>query len=311
MQTSEFELIKRLTRKIPRSLRLEGSVSDDAGLLKMKSKLCVLSTDTLVEGVDFRSAQGNWAQIGRKALAVNLSDHAAMGAEPVCFTVALGIPESFAVASLETLYAGMMALARQFKVLFASGDISKAKTFFIAITVVGSTSRDKPVMRHGARPGDWLAVTGELGGSILGRHFDFEPRVLQGVFLRKNFRPTAMIDISDGLLQDLEHLLRASRVSCRLHLEAVPVSGEALKQARGSKALGRRFALTDGEDFELLLSVPPGVKSKLDQAWKRKFPKVKLSWLGRMRAGSGEIEYYENQKKINAPHYRTKGFQHF
>ncbi len=311
MELSEFELIRCLGRKIPRPVRLPGCLTEDAGTFKSGIGPLVMSTDVIVDGVDFHSAAGYWEQIGRKALAVNLSDLAAMGAAPVCFTCALGIPRSFRARSLERVYQGLMGLARRHRIRFAKGDISRSKTFFIAVTVIGSTEGRTPVPRSGARPGDWLGVTGSLGGSFKVKQFEFEPRVREGNFLLKNFRPHAMIDISDGLLQDLGHLLRASGAGCRLQLDALPISAAARKAHPKKNQAQIQAALSDGEDFELLLTVAPAQKERLERAWKRRFPGVKLSWIGRIIPGKSQVEFYEHEKKISRAKFKQGGFRHF
>ena len=311
MELSEFELIRRLGRKIPPRLRLPGSLTDDAGALKTVVGHAVMSADVVVDGVDFRSTAGNWEQIGRKALAVNLSDLAAMGAAPVSFTCALGIPKSFQARSVERVYHGMMRLARQQGIRFAKGDISRSATFFIAITVLGSTGEKPPIARSGAKPGDWLAVSGSLGGSFKAKQFEFMPRIREGRFLLEKFRPHALMDISDGLVQDLGHMLRASGAGCRLQLEAVPVSAAARKAHPGQIRAQLQSALSDGEDFELLLAVAPAQKMGLERAWKRRFPGVKLSWIGRFVSGKPQVKFYDHEKEIPGGRFRQAGFSHF
>ena len=210
---------------------------------------------------------------GRKALAINLSDLAAMGAEPTAFLIALGISSSMKKSWILRFYKGMMDLAKQYNVKCVGGDITRAKEFFVSITLIGQAKQEEIIRRAGARNGDWIAVTGNLGGSILKHHYSFEPRIKEARFLTTQFRPTSMIDISDGFLQDLEHILKASGVSAEIHLDKIPVS----QDARNLES-----ALTGGEDFELLFTMPQNTKSALEKVWAKKFPKVQLSWVGKI-----------------------------
>ncbi len=297
----EFELIKRLKRKIPRKMQgPKPGIGDDAAVLPgAGSEAWLLTTDAVVDGVDFQLGRIKPQDAGRKALAVNLSDIAAMGGEPAAFVAAIGIPAGFSAAWVEKCYDGMVRLARQYKVLFVGGDVSRSRTFFISIALLGRAPRREVVLRSGAKAGDWIAVTGRLGGSIHGRHYSFEPRVREARFLARNFKPTAMIDISDGLAQDLGHVLKASRKGAQIDLNSIPVS---------AAAKGLKGALSDGEDFELLFTIPASRKKPLQRRWKRQFPRLRLSFIGRVTHGK-QIEWKLNGKKTAAP--ARAGFQHF
>jgi len=290
-----------------------------------KDKQLVISTDVIVEDVDFRIKKGvshhfrekvtdpflRPEQVGRKALAVNLSDIAAMGATPTAFVISIGKPCYVTDAWLKRFYVGLLALAKQYNVACIGGDFSKSKEFFASVTILGEMSQGQVVKRSGAMAGDWIAVTGSLGGSILRHHYDFTPRVQEGRFLAEHFTPSAMIDVSDGLVQDLSHILKASKVGASLDLEKIRVSSEAKRLAQGNcrKALGR--ALSDGEDFELLFTVSPRHKRMLEKNWTKKFPKVPLSWIGRICGKTSRIAWRRDGKKVAAPKLAQKGFSHF
>ena len=310
MKTTEFKLIQRLRSRIPASLREPAGLRDDAAVLPWGREKLLLTTDTLVEGVDFLRRRASPESVGRKALGINLSDMAAMGGEPLYFTVALGIPPGIPAGWLERLYRGIMDRARTFRVICAGGDISAARELFITIGLAGRAGPGKkPVLRNGAKPGDWIGVTGWLGGSILGHHLDFVPRVREGQFLRC-WGVRSMIDISDGFLQDLGHILKESGTGAQLEISAIPVSAAAVKKARGHRAKALEYALSDGEDFELLFTASPQKAAKLEAAWAGKFPRVPLSWVGRITARKSGTRWAEQGKPCAAPRLQKKGFQH-
>lgn len=322
----EFAFIEHLRKKVPASRKVCVGIGDDAAALSIsKGKQLVVSTDVIVENVDFKIKKGVRPHfpikgpdpflspeiIGRKALAVNLSDIAAMGAKPTAFVISVGKP-SYATASwLKRFYKGLLTLARQYGVICIGGDFSKSKEFFVSITIFGEALPHQIVKRSGARQGDWIGVTGALGGSRLRHHYDFTPRIREGLFLSSNITPTAMIDISDGLVQDLSHILKASKVGAVLDLDKIPVSSDAEKMARRnvSKALER--ALSDGEDFELLFTVSSREKRVLEKQWKKRFPRVPLTWIGKIEGKVPVICWRRKGKAVPAPKLSQKGFSHF
>lgn len=306
----EFALIEQIKKKVPRTRYAALGIGDDAAVLKaVRGGDLVVSTDMLVEGVDFILKKLSSEKIGRKALAVNLSDLAAMGAEPLAFVISIGKPRHASAQWVLRFYDGLLTLAREFRVDCIGGDLSGARELSVSITVFGKTRR--PVTRGGAEPGDWIAVTGRLGGSILRHHCDFTPRVREGIFLAKKSAATAMIDISDGLCQDLTHILRASGVGAALDLERIPISADAKKLSCGNKAKALGRALSDGEDFELLFTVPPRCKLALEPEWRRRFPKVPLTWIGRIERETPRIRWMLHGKLVPAPKFLKKGFGHF
>lgn len=322
----EFSFINYLKKKIPGTGQVSVGIGDDAAVLSVaKGKRLVVSTDVIVEDVDFRIKKGvrplyrergsdpflSPEKIGRKALAVNLSDIAAMGARPTAFVISIGKPGYVTVAWLKSFYKGLLALARQYNVACVGGDFSKSKEFFASVTIFGETLPHQIVKRSGAKPGDWIAVTGSLGGSLLRHHYDFTPRVREGLFLARHVKPTAMIDISDGLVQDLSHILKNSGVGAVLDLDHIPVSRDAKKMNRESEKKALVSALSDGEDFELLFTVSPRAKRKLQKVWKKKFPKVSLKWIGKIDGEVPHISWRRNGEKITPPKLVRKGFSHF
>jgi len=311
MDISEFELIRRIVKQIPKNLREIEQLRDDTAVIAPNRAFRqLLTTDAIVENVDFRLNEARPEDIGKKALAINLSDIAAMGGTPEHFTIALGIPQSMEAAWVKRFYSGVLSWARRYNVVCAGGDISRAPIFFASITVLGH-SKSAPILRRGARSGDWIGVTGQLGGSRSGHHLYFKPRIEEGQFLADN-SIHAMIDLSDGLIQDLGHVLEQSKVGCELELTAIPIAKAAQRPTRGrSSAKALEAALTDGEDFELLFTASSAVRKKIDSCWKKKFPKTKLSWIGKITHERKKWKWLENGKTCGPFVTKQKGYQHF
>ena len=297
---------------MPLSSRVLIGIGDDAAVLGVgKSKKFVVSTDVIVEDVDFKIKTLSPEKIGRKALAVNLSDIAAMGALPTAFVISIGKPSYITASWLKRFYKGLLTLARQHHMACVGGDFSRSKEFFANVTIFGEALPRQMVKRSGAKPGDWIAVTGVLGGSLLKHHHDFTPRIREGLFLVKYAKPTAMIDISDGLVQDLSHILKASGVGAMLDLDKIPVSPDAKKINRANKEKALADALSGGEDFELLFTVSPRRKRRLEKIWKKEFPKVSLKWIGKIEGKAPQISWRRDGKKVAPPRLIRKGFSHF
>ncbi|MFN8521826.1 MAG: thiamine-phosphate kinase [Chloroflexota bacterium] len=282
-EIGEFGLIRRLVARIepadrdplaPPSVG-EMLVGDDAALWTPEAdRNEVLTTDTLVEGVHFRTTTTSWGDLGWKAMAQNISDVAAMGARPTLGFVTLGIPRHTRVADLDELYDGIGDCLHRFGARLAGGDTVSSPIVFISVTVVGQVAG--PGLRRGAaRPGDALAVTGTLGDSIAGLEilesavvtsdsFDTDaaalvsahrrptPRVAEAQCLAEHGVRAGM-DLSDGLLGDVGKLAFASGLSALIEIDRLPVSS-ALVHTRGNQA--RATALAGGEDFELLVAGP-------------------------------------------------------
>src|SRR5437773_134835 len=186
----------------------------------------------LLEGSCFRLAEAGPRRVGRKAMAVNLSDIAAMAGLPVAAVVSLGLPRQGGLALAQELDAGLREMADAFGVAIIGGDTNSWDgPLVISVTLLGEPTGRSPVTRGGARPGDWLVVTGPLGGSILGKHLDFTPRIHEALALHRECDLHAMIDISDGLAADLHHLCAESHCGARLRAEAIPIAPAALQLA--------------------------------------------------------------------------------
>jgi thiamine-monophosphate kinase len=280
MESMERELISWLRENLPPHPLLRLGLGDDAAVLRMAGvDECVITVDLLTDQVDFELSKVDPRRVGRKALAVNLSDLAAMAAKPLAGVIALALPRGgtacghgsphpsplpvgdvkSAMELAVALYEGMLPLAERYDLAIAGGDTNSWDgPLAISITLLGAVTPRGPLRRDGAKPGDRILVTGAFGGSILGRHLDFEPRVTEALELHARYDLHAGIDVSDGLSLDLAHILEESRCGAVIDIDAVPVADDARRLAKrlgdGSTALDH--ALADGEDFELVLAVP-------------------------------------------------------
>ena len=288
---NEFELIARLTKSLPTNPCVVTGAGDDCAVLDfgLPDRWLLFKTDAIVEGIHFTQDTPP-EKIGRKALARCLSDIAAMAGTPSAALVTLALPQTFDVKYIEAVYDGLSALAQKHGVAIVGGETTtNPERILISIALLGFVPRGKAVPRSGAKTGDAIFVTGELGGSLAGKHLDFEPRLAEARWLEENFPLHAMIDLSDGLAGDLRHILKASRVGAELLKTAIPVSRAAKLRAKegGSAKPALVAALSDGEDFELLFTVAGADAVKLLDAWKNRFPKLKLSCIGKITAGEG------------------------
>lgn len=254
---------------------LIAGIGDDAAVWQpSRSHRSVITTDALVDGVHFRVGGMSAQEIGYRALASNLSDIAAMGARPVLATVALGVPPNLPLDLLD-LYRGMLPLCAASGCALAGGDVTRAPTLLLSVTVVGEIRPSRLRLRSGVRPGDVIAVTGPLGASragldladnqdmlppslrdqALAAHRRPEPRLREGAWLAAGVSVRAMMDISDGLSTDAARLAHAS--GCAIVLEGAPVAPAAEAAARAQGLDPQTYALAAGEDFELLVAVKP------------------------------------------------------
>ena len=257
----ESQFIAWLRKRLPPHPLLRLGPGDDAAVLHLAgAEECVLTVDLLTDHVDFELAQVDARRVGRKALAVNLSDLAAMASRPMAAVVALALPKKGGKALAVELYEGMLPLAERYELAIAGGDTNSWDgPLVLSITLVGRLTGRGPLRRAGARPGDRIVVTGSFGGSILCKQYEFEPRVNEALLLHERYEVHAGIDVSDGLSTDLCHLAKESACGAVLHTDAVPISDAAQKLAAklGDGSTPLDHALNDGEDFELVLAVPP------------------------------------------------------
>jgi thiamine-monophosphate kinase len=274
----EDALIERLVKLAPGLGGCDGPGDDCAVVDEGGGMLRLLKTDALVEGVHFlRNADPE--AVGWKAVARVISDFAAMGGAGDRFLVTIALPGTMEIAWIEGFYRGMGACLARYGATLAGGETSRVpegSAAVISVAATGSVARGMAVMRSGGRPGDGIWVTGRLGGSLNGKHLSFEPRVVEGAWIARNLRPTAMMDLSDGLAKDLPRLAKSSGCGFRLDREAIPIAaGCSLDQALG-----------DGEDFELLFTAPQDIDPC---GWKGMFSGLELTRIGELvAAGQGE-----------------------
>ena len=258
----ERDFIAWLRARVPRHPLLRLGPGDDAAVLSMAgTDECVVTVDLLTDHVDFELAQVDPARVGRKAMAVNLSDLAAMAAVPLAAVIAVALPRKGGMELAVKLYEGMLPLAQQYEVAIAGGDTNSWDgPLVLSVTLLGRVTGRGALRRSGARPGDRILVTGRFGGSILGKQFEFEPRVREAILLNERYDLHAGIDVSDGLSIDLAHLTQESGCGALVQLDRVPISEAAgrLVAQLGDGSTPLDHALGDGEDFELILAVPPG-----------------------------------------------------
>jgi thiamine-monophosphate kinase len=231
----EEDLLRWFRETLPPHKQVLLGAGDDAAVMRLSAGAnLVATTDTIMDGVDFRLGEHEPALVGRKALAVNLSDLAAMAARPVAALVSLVLPIKGGESLAKQLYSGMLPLAAQFDCAIAGGDVNSwSGPLAISVTALGEVQPGREWRRSGARPGDQILVTGSFGGSILGKQFTFTPRVSEALWLAEHLEVHAAIDVSDGLSLDLSRLAEASGVGACLDPDRVPIS-EAARQLSGS-----------------------------------------------------------------------------
>ena len=261
---AELDLIRWIRGRLGRrSGRIVVDSGDDAAVLRSGRGHILFKTDSVIDGVHFDSRTARPEEIGHKALARCLSDIGAMGCYPTFAVVAMMIPRNAREAWIKRLLTGLEATAREFDTEVVGGDVaSHAGKLAINVALLGETRGLQPVRRNGARLGDAIAVTGTLGGSILGKHLRFTPRVREGVELNRRFEIHSMIDVSDGLATDLGHLCTESRVGAVVEETRIPIA----PAARRLPGQPLDHALFDGEDYELLFTLPPTEAVRLEKA---------------------------------------------
>jgi thiamine-monophosphate kinase len=280
----EDALIERLSRLLPLDSDPAAGPGDDCAVIDpgpQTPDLQLLKTDALVEHVHYLPTDPP-RDVGWKSIARVVSDFAAMGGKPERFLVTIALAPETSISWIEDVYRGMGDCLRKYRCVLAGGETSSVpagSACVISISATGTVRRTDVVLRSTGNPGDVLLVTGTLGGSIKGKHLNFTPRLDETSWLVNHYKPTAMMDVSDGLAKDLPRLGSASRCGFVLERGALPVSeGSTVEQALG-----------DGEDFEILFSMEPSRVQELIHAWKSKFPDVRLSAIGKLvEPGEGE-----------------------
>lgn len=287
---NEFELIQRLTHGLPTNGSVVVGAGDDCAVLDVgvPDRMLLFKTDAVVQGIHFNDDTPP-EKLGHKALARCLSDIAAMAGTPTAALITIGLPRKFDAAFVKKIYDGMNVLACAHEVAIVGGETTtNPDRILISVSLVGFAPPGKALLRSGAKAGDAIFVTGELGGSLAGRHLEFEPRLAEARWLAEQFTVHAMIDLSDGLAGDLRHVLRASGVGAELLKSAIPISRAAKEISKRGDAAKPALvaALTDGEDFELLFTIASKDAVPLHDAWKKQFPRLRLSCIGKTMTGN-------------------------
>ncbi len=292
----EFGLIEHLTEQFPiRHISTIKSIGDDAAVINYKNKATVVSTDILTEGIHFDLMYTPLKHLGYKSVVVNLSDIYAMNAIPKQITVSLAISNRFSVEALEELYSGIRAACDYYNIDLIGGDTTSSnKGLFMSITAIGEGEVNKLAYRNGAKVGDILCVTGDLGAAYLGLqilerekqiylsnpgvqpdlgkndyiiHRQLKPEarkdMIEKFFPEAQLIPTSMIDISDGLASELFHICKQSKVGALLEESGIPIRSDVQKQAIDFKLDPATCALSGGEDYELLFTINPNDLDKV------------------------------------------------
>jgi thiamine-monophosphate kinase len=321
--SSETQIVREIQRIAGRvtNRRLVLPIGDDAAAFRTRPGfLTLLSADALVEGVHFDLSYCSAEDLGWKALAVNLSDIASMGGTPLFVTTSIALPRAVAPGFVTRFYRGLTAIARKHAVTLIGGDTCRSlQGVFVDVTIVGEVKPRHMLTRQGARPGDLIYVTGQLGGSSAGlelllrsgktapasaatrRHLRPQPRCGAGRFLAEQRLASAMIDLSDGLSTDLGHLCDQSGVGAHVEGSRIPVAKIAARQRLPEDPL--HYALHGGEDYELLFTVP----ARLSQRVPRQIDGVpfhKIGWITKP-AGVWLLHGHKKQR------LRPGGFDHF
>ncbi|MFH0917514.1 MAG: thiamine-phosphate kinase [Candidatus Omnitrophota bacterium] len=291
----EFGLIKRFQEEIKVNSSVVKGSGDDCAVLKFnQSSYQLFTCDMMVEGVDFLKT-ADLGLVGQKALAISISDIAACGGVPAHAVVALGLPGKMRVAQVDRLAEGLFNLARKFNINIVGGDISASGKLIIDVSMLGLVEKDKLCLRSAAKAGDMIMVTGEFGGAIKGKHLRFTPRLKEAQFLVNNFKINAMIDVSDGLVADLGHILNSSCAGAVLYETLIPLS----KQSRNSQE-----ALCSGEEFELLFTASRDQASKIIKSTKYRFKLI--GEIMPEAFGLRLINYKNSYSKL-----KFRGYRHF
>lgn len=284
----EFELIRSI---ISHNGALPDTVTippgDDMAGLQLGDHALLVAVDQIIEGVHFERSSATLKQIGRKAVTRNLSDVAAMAAKPLATLVSAILPKGFAIADAQTLMAAMRETAHSYDAPLVGGDTATNDgPLILSVTILATADGIDPITRQGANPGDAIYVTGELGGSLhtydnQTKHLDFEPRLTIARMLASNAdtRPTAMIDLSDGLAHDLPHLVSHAKLKAR----DLPISAVARQYAMRDARPGWLHAVADGEDYELLFT------AKADAPIPKQIDGVPITRIGQVTDGDGII----------------------
>ena len=322
----EFGLINRIrkwmTATDPAVVR---GIGDDVAVVAMDRKALLITTDILIEGVHFQRSWIDPYRLGKKSLTVNLSDIASVGGTPRYFLISLGLPTSLSFSFISSFYRGLRETANRFHVDLIGGDTSLSSKIIISICVLGEGKKRNLLYRSGARIGDRLFVSGTLGDAALGlrilqkmgqgagpkelvkKHLDPVPRLKLGQAIAEKGGASAMIDVSDGLLIDTRHLLEESKVGARIWEDRLPLSRLYRRWVSSCSNDPYRFALSGGEDYELLFTVPSKNREKISAI--ARSLKIPLTCIGEILSQKEGFRVLKKSGKAYSP--SRLGFEHF
>jgi len=322
----EFGLIRRIRERMtPTDPALIRGIGDDVAVVDRGRKALLVTTDILIEDIHFERAWSDPALLAKKSLVVNLSDIAAMGGTPKYFLISLGLPQDLPWSFIASFYRGLRQAARQFHVDLIGGDTSLSRRIVINICLLGEGDKKKLLYRNGARVGDLIFVSGTLGDAALGlkflqrgggkagpkrlmsKHLLPVPRIELGHALAEKGWGTSMIDVSDGLLIDASHLLEESHVGGLIREDQVPLSRLYRKWIGSFARDPYQFAMSGGEDYELLFTAPARHREKILQLGSSL--KVPVSCVGEIRPRREGFHILGKNGRVSSP--RRLGFEHF
>lgn len=307
----EDELIQLLTDNITTFPEVLVGIGDDCAVIeKTEYEHTLLKTDTVVENIHF-TPEEDPERVGWKAAARVVSDFASMGGKPEALMVTIILPPDTKQEWILKAYNGLKTVARKFGCSIVGGETSSTTIGapkIISVSASGVVGSHNLTLRSGAKPNDLIYVTGRLGGSIRGKHLDFTPRVKEGLWLARHIKPTAMMDLSDGIAKDLPRLCKSSRCGFEIFKSKIPLSYNCTADQ----------ALRDGEDYELLFTIPQESQIELETTWKKYFPDLQLTQIGHLTEKTpAEItakpEIDIDAKKTEAPEINQLegGWDHF
>lgn len=294
---------------IKRRLKMKGpgvvvGPGDDTAVLTYDKKhYLLLTTDCVVENIHFTRHHATPFSVGRKAMAVNLSDIAAMGGIPLYALASVGLPKGFSRRDINELLNGMQEMCDTYRFDIVGGNLTRAPVLFVDISLAGKVEKKYLKLRTGAGVGDLVFVTGHLGGTIVKKHLSAVPRIKESRKLIKSVTITAMMDISDGISSDLTRMADANGTGFVIKLDSIPVSEDAVKMSM-TKEEAVFHALNDGEDYELLFTVSPTDRDKVPE----RIGSLPITCIGRMTDEKRYIGVWDSGKKV---HIKPAGYSHF
>ncbi len=291
----EFGLIRKIAKITKTSPSAIKGIGDDCAVLRYtKDRYLLVTTDMIIEDVHFRLKEATPQQIGHKAMATNISDIAACGGIGKWAVVSIGLPKDTDLNFVNRIYSGMRRLASKFNIDIIGGDTNLSKKAVISVAIIGEVNKKNLVLRSGARVNDVIFLTGRL--SSRPKDLSFTPRVKEASILVNNFKINSMIDVSDGLLSDLGHIISESRIGACLYESLIPYQASSIKRA-----------LSSGEQFELLFTADRNTAKKLfRQAVKKR---IKISAIGEITSSRNKIVLVD--RKGEKEELKPEGYRHF